>query len=527
MTKDRFKSVGLMVLALFLGISLAVILYFYQVLYKADYFLPGVKVASIAVQGYSREESAGLIENWLKNIYDTPVRFNHGDYTYESKLRKLCLAVDTEELIDEIWEKEKQRDLKSKILNMDGSKQVKYPLKIEYDPQKKEKLFDEWIKVLNIEAVNAKLDIDREKGLIVIPGQEGEKVDIAGTFAGLPQEWEDFDSIEADIVTKIEKPLIDEKALESMGEISSFSTWYNTGDVNRSHNLVLACEAINGSAIAPENIFSFNQAVGERIVAAGYRDALVIVNGKFEPGLGGGVCQVSSTLYNACLLAGMEILERHNHGLAVAYVPLGRDATVVYGLQDFKFKNNSSHPVYLRALAQAGKLEINLYGDLEFKEHIELSHVVDQVIAFQETREVDPDMPTGEEKIDHEGFPGYVVRSFRTFFDESGEIVKQEQLARDYYKPLNKLVYIAPLETEQTEGAAENEAGTETEENTGQETVPEDLPAEPTGPSTSAPTEVEQKDPPAGELVETLPEVPQENENTGNNGEAQGNNDGQ
>jgi len=523
LAKEKYKSAGLMVLAIVLGISLAVILYFYQVLYKADHFLPGVKVASVSIQGYNREESAGLIESWLENAYDTPVIFNYGDYTYESSLERLCLPVDAKEIINEVWEKEKERRLKNKILNMDGSIPVKYPLKIKYDSHQKEILLEEWSRILNIEPLNAMLDIDREEGLIVIPGREGRKVNIDGTFSALPQEWDNYDLIEADIVIEAEKPLVDEKALESMGELASYSTWYNAADFNRSHNLVLACEAINGVAIPPDKVFSFNQTVGERIGAAGYRNALVIVNGKFEPGLGGGVCQVSSTLYNACLLAGMEIVERYNHGLAVAYVPLGRDATVVYGLQDFKFKNISSCPLYLRAVARAGKLEINLYGDTGFKQLIELSHVVDSVIDYQETREIDPEMPTGEERIDHEGFPGYVVRSFRTFLDESGQILKQEQLARDYYKPLNKLVYTGPLETEQPEGAAENEAGNEpgvhNEEKTGPEMETEDLPLETTDPSGLIPSEAEHNNGTAE--TETSTGSAQENKDTNDNGKDQ------
>jgi hypothetical protein len=177
----------------------------------------------------------------------------------------------------------------------------------------------------------------------------------------------------------------------------------------------------------------------------------------------------------------------------------------------------------LRAVARAGKLEINLYGDTGFKQLIELSHVVDSVIDYQETREIDPEMPTGEERIDHEGFPGYVVRSFRTFLDESGQILKQEQLARDYYKPLNKLVYTGPLETEQPEGAAENEAGNEpgvhSEEKTGPEMETEDLPLETTDPSGLIPSEAEHNNGTAE--TETSTGSAQENKDTNDNGKDQ------
>ena len=124
---------------------------------------------------------------------------------------------------------------------------------------------------------------------------------------------------------------------------------------------------------------------------------------------------VSSTLYNAVLLSGLEIVERHNHNLAVAYIPTGLDATVSYGLQDFKFKNNTRHPVYLRSVAGGGGLTITIYGHLSNKKNITLEHYIDQVIPFQEIREKDPTLAPGEERIetrmpqfmqpDHTGLP--------------------------------------------------------------------------------------------------------------------------
>ena len=124
----------------------------------------------------------------------------------------------------------------------------------------------------------------------------------------------------------------------------TYTTWYKVYEVDRTHNLTKAANIINGVMVKPGQVFTFNQTVGPRTGVTGYRDALIIVGDRFEPGTGGGICQVSSTLYNAVLLAGLEIVERYNHGLAVAYIPPGLDATVAYGLQDFRFRNNLTAP---------------------------------------------------------------------------------------------------------------------------------------------------------------------------------------
>lgn len=137
-------------------------------------------------------------------------------------------------------------------------------------------------------------------------------------------------------------------------------------------------------------------------------------------------------------------MERRNHSLAVTYVPLGRDATVANGSQDFKFMNNTDDSIYIRATAAGGRLTISIYGNLKYKKKIEISNIIDQTLDFTTLIEQDPTLKAGEQKVDHNGQLGYVVRSFRTFYGEDGKILKTEQLARDTYDPLNKLIYSGP-----------------------------------------------------------------------------------
>ena len=127
--------------------------------------------------------------------------------------------------------------------------------------------------------------------------------------------------------------------------LSSFSTKYPTSNTNRTTNLRLAANKINGYVLLPGEIFSYNGVVGERTIAAGYKEAAIYENGEVVQGLGGGICQISTTLYNAVLFANLEIVELYNHQFVPSYVTAGRDATVVYGVKDFKFKNTRNYPI--------------------------------------------------------------------------------------------------------------------------------------------------------------------------------------
>lgn len=138
----------------------------------------------------------------------------------------------------------------------------------------------------------------------------------------------------------------------------SYKTSFNPGERNRTINLKLAAAAINGQVIQPGKTFSFNKTVGPRTKERGYLEATIFVGGKKEQGLGGGICQVSSTLYNAVLASKLKIVERHTHSLPVTYVPTGKDATVSYGYLDFRFQNNKTYPVKIQAVVKKNTLEI-------------------------------------------------------------------------------------------------------------------------------------------------------------------------
>jgi vancomycin resistance protein YoaR len=172
----------------------------------------------------------------------------------------------------------------------------------------------------------------------------------------------------------VDNPKISEKDLENQIPDTILAQYTTTfvKNANRTENIKLACAALKNILLPPGEVFSFNHIVGPREAERGYLNAMIILGGQFTPGLGGGVCQVSSTLYNAVLLAELEVVERHSHSLKIDYVPSGRDATVSYGLKDFKFKNNTPGYLLLDNEIVGQNLTISIYG---IKEWAEMSSV--------------------------------------------------------------------------------------------------------------------------------------------------------
>jgi vancomycin resistance protein YoaR len=144
--------------------------------------------------------------------------------------------------------------------------------------------------------------------------------------------------------------------------LAKFSTNYNARDTDRTTNLRLAAEKINGTVLMPGETFSYNTVVGERTIAAGYKEAAMYQNGEVVDGLGGGICQISTTLYNAVLYSNLEIVERRNHQFVPSYASAGRDATVVYGSIDFRFKNTRNYPVKILCTVSGGVAKCEIYG---------------------------------------------------------------------------------------------------------------------------------------------------------------------
>ncbi len=214
-------------------------------------------------------------------------------------------------------------------------------------------------------------------------------------------------------------------------------------DKNRKTNIILSSLEINELILKPGGVFSFNAVVGERTAEKGYKTARAYYLGKVIDGIGGGICQVSSTLYNAALYAGLEIVERRNHTFTVGYVPKGRDATVSYGDPDFKFRNSTNWPLkILTSVSKSNRLNITLIGTNELPGRtIEIETQIIDEKDFKVVRINDPTLPEGENRIKQEGKKGYTVDTFK-ITKQDGKTISREKLHRSIYKPLDEEILI-------------------------------------------------------------------------------------
>ena len=220
--------------------------------------------------------------------------------------------------------------------------------------------------------------------------------------------------------------------------LARFCTYYGDSSKNRKANVELACRKINGLKLYPEDEFSFNSQVGERTVANGYKTAYIIQDGDFVEGVGGGVCQVSSTLYNCALLAGLTITCVNPHSLPVSYVAPSFDAMVSSG-SDFRFVNTLSAPITIKTKADGNDLVVEIFGvdKVDIRRRSQTLETIPFETEYRET----PELKDGEEIVDSEGKEGIKSQGFLDYY-ENGEIVKSVLIRYDYYSPQKRVVLV-------------------------------------------------------------------------------------
>lgn len=242
------------------------------------------------------------------------------------------------------------------------------------------------------------------------------------------------------------KITVPDKTLSDLGEeafpdeLGTYTTRYDPTNKNRSNNLEISAKKINGTIIMPGETFSYNQTVGERTIAEGYKEAGAYAGGKVVQDVGGGICQTSSTLYNAVLLANLEIVDRSNHQFLTSYVPAGRDATVAWGSIDFQFKNTREYPIKIEASVKNGVCTMSIYGIKEETEYeVVIQPVVLSYIPYTTRYEDDPTLEEGKEVVEQSGYTGCTSETYR-IIKLNGEVVSKTLLSKDTYDPMTRII---------------------------------------------------------------------------------------
>jgi vancomycin resistance protein YoaR len=277
------------------------------------------------------------------------------------------------------------------------------------------------------------------------------------------------------------------KSMGIVGLVGSYETIYG-GDPNRIHNVQLVAHLIDGKLIGPGATFSFNDTTGERTEEKGFLEAPVIINGELGTGVAGGVCQVSTTVFNAAYEGGLAITERHNHALYISHYPLGRDATVNYPDLDLKFVNDTPHWLLLRTFVGADSLVVNLYGTPVHRRVVSETAPLTAAGPVPVERIDDADLLKGQTVVEESGLPPQETSVHRLVYSASGAVLHDDTWS-SYYEGEKRVVKVGtkepPPPPKQTTTTGETQ------------TTPTDTTTAPTSTTTTPTTSQKTQPPPA------------------------------
>lgn len=304
---------------------------------------------------------------------------------------------------------------------------------------------------LDIAALKRKVDrpavnaiVDKTDGKTIIPEQNGIVMDVAQAQAVIGDGSAEQYTIPVSVTpAKVTKEVLDRALFRDV--LASASTNLNTGNVERTNNVTLAAKYMNGTILNPGEEFSYNNIVGPRTPDRGFKSAGAYSNGKLIDEVGGGVCQPSSTLYMSVLRADLQVTERTNHSLTVAYTPLGQDATVSYGSLDFKFKNNTDYPIQIVAVREGGEMKTKILGTKVDDKTVKLETEVLETLTPTTVEKKDASLEPGTKKVDQTAATGYKTVTYK-YVTVNGE-TKKEVVNHSNYKKRDKLVLVGPDKT--------------------------------------------------------------------------------
>ena len=386
----------------------------------------GTKVDDLDLSGSTTSEAQTKIEAWAMDKLEEKRVLLYNETEIPITLKDLGIEVDQQKITEEL-----ERNLGTAL-----------PSVLKVDSSKKSQELQEKLKKLNQPAKDASYKIEKDK-FVVKAAENSRTVDIDRLITNIQK------VPLGDVPTRMGIPMAEKPAAVTTEAVRSlafdsiigeYTTKFAVTEVNRSANLTAAAKALDRKAIRPGETFSFNETVGPREPETGYKDAYVIVNGEYVQGTGGGVCQVSSTLFNAVLLGNLAIVEREPHAVAISYVPLGQDATVNYPNLDFKFKNNTANVLYLRTELKPGSLTFQIWGKKTDKA-VRIERKVEKEMDFNTVNRPDPNLASGQTVQEQAGAKGNIVNTWKVILDDKGNESKQF-LSRDVYAPTNRILNV-------------------------------------------------------------------------------------
>ena len=411
----------------------------------SDTIYPGIEVAGVPVGGLSVSEATAGIEGMLEKRLKNPVlvvQYEGKKWTLKEK--DLGLTVHAEKLAWKAYAMGRTGNLLQQLQERYAAfnQGLVISLQHEYSEDKLRKAIQQMAKEVNRNSRDASVDINN-RNRVLTPEEHGRTVDEAAAMGKAKQVLETGLGKTMDLPVLVKAAAITANDLKDVVDLlASYTTSFGVKDTNRVFNVTLAANKLDGAFVRPSGIFSYNQQIGERTTAAGYKQAPAYIGDELVPDVGGGICQVSTTLYNAVLLADQAIIERSTHIHPVSYAPLGQDATVADGVLDFKFKNMLRYPIYIRSFIHGNQLTIEIYGKhTSDMPEIEITADNAKVIEPKTIVKQDGNLPLGQQKIEKEGQKGYEISTYR-IRSRGNQVISKELLGNDEYPVTDKIVVV-------------------------------------------------------------------------------------
>ena len=495
MSKKKLLIGGILIgVIILIGLSLGTIGFMYTKANTLDnVFANGVYIEDLAIGGLTKEEAKAKLEQNISDVTSKQqIVFTNGDVNKAVPLSDLGMTYNIDETIDKAFDIGHELSFIERYkVAKDGLKENQYfYLERNIDEIAIDQQINSISELFYVEPINATLDrVNRT--FVTTKEVNGAKLDITATkqktmdvLTHLDDQKEDCITIE--VSTEVILPEFTEASLaDCQTLVSSFSTSYNNSDLNRNENLKVAAHKISRTLL-PDEIFYLSNQLEPFTEAEGYKNAGTIVNGKIEDSLGGGICQVASTLYNTVLLTDLEVVYRQNHSLAVSYVPLGRDATYNTGSIDFQFKNNTGYPIFIDGYCENNQVIVSIYGHKSMKSDYTIkfeSVVTEEIPAPQTKYEDDPTLEVGKEVVDVRALDGKRVSLYKLYY-QGDELVNKVLVNTSYYRPRAAVIKRGTKKT--SNETAQVIPPSNTEDQTPAELIPpqvENTPSQPAEPS--------------------------------------------
>ncbi len=415
--------------------------------------LPNIYVGNVNVGGMTIDEARNACAAYIDSVNAATINLNHNGESMQVTLSELGIGADVNTVVESAYKYGRtgnvlKRYKEKKSLENGEPKNLELQLGLGADAYAR---MEEALSGFNREAAPA--GISMVDGVFEIqPETVGVTVDVQATCDTIQyilNNVTDYSNVSIEIVANDELPEVTSDELNGITDkLGEYTTSYGGGDAGRMANVENACNFINGTLVLPGEEFDTDATIRPYTEENGYHYAGEYSNGTVVQGLGGGVCQVSTTLYNAVLFAELEVTERYAHSLTVGYVQLSQDAAISGTVKNFKFRNNTDTPIYIAGACENGKITFAIFGKETRPENrtLEFESVLVETISPGEPEvTVDESLPAGSRTVTQKAHTGYVAELWKHVYVD-GQLTDSVKVNSSQYMSTPEKVTVGPDE---------------------------------------------------------------------------------